>query len=96
MMIGILIPLMLLIPTPIKADEVVNPIYGPPLERENPIIDWSPEMFSQWIDRMKTWKSEQNRSNPEDSINKALLEFNNGSNDTTEQKELLQFSSNED
>tara|TARA_B100001250_G_C19232599_1_gene542894 strand:+ start:208 stop:465 length:258 start_codon:yes stop_codon:yes gene_type:complete len=83
MMIGILIPLLLLIPTPIKAEEVeVNPFYGPPLESEDPIIDWSPDQFHQWMDKMREWKAEQTRTDPEDSINKALLEFNNGSDDT--------------
>ena len=37
---------------------------------------------------------EQNATLPSDAINSALAEFNYGSNDTTEQKELLQLQSN--
>ena len=39
---------------------------------------------------------EANMTHPVDSINKALLEFNYGSNDTTQSEELLQLPSNED
>ena len=39
---------------------------------------------------------EANMTPPSDSINKALLEFNYGSNDTTQSEELLQLPSNED
>ena len=50
----------------------------------------------EWIQKMRDWEAEQKRSDPEFDINKALAEFFNGSNDTTEQEELLQLSSNED
>ena len=36
---------------------------------------------------------EKNMTQPEDAINNALLEFNNGSNDTTQSEELLQLPS---
>ena len=36
---------------------------------------------------------EKKMTQPEDAINNALLEFNNGSNDTTKSKELLQLQS---
>ena len=39
---------------------------------------------------------EQNATLPSDAINSALAEFNYGSNDTTEQKELLQLPSDGD
>ena len=39
---------------------------------------------------------EANMTPPSDSINKALLEFNYGSDGSTESEELLQFPSNED
>ena len=39
---------------------------------------------------------EANMTPPSDSINKALMEFNYGSNDTTQSEELLQLPSNED
>ena len=41
-------------------------------------------------------KMEKNMTKPSDAINNALTEFYNGSNDTTEQKELLQLQSNGD
>ena len=34
---------------------------------------------------------EKNMTQPDDAINKALMEYLNGSNGSTEQKELLQF-----
>ena len=50
------------------------------------------------IQRMRDWKSEQTRLPVDESINNALLELeiDYGSDDTTEQKELLQFPSDED
>ena len=38
----------------------------------------------------------KNRTLPEDSINKALMEFENGSNGSTKSQELLQLSSDGD
>jgi hypothetical protein len=53
---------------------------------------------NEWIQRMREWKSEQDRTPIDDSINNALLELeiDYGSDDTTEQKELLQFPSDGD
>ena len=57
---------------------------------------------SQWnhvyhaIEYIKRGQREKTMTDPSDSINKALAEFNNGSNDTTEQKELLQLPSDGD
>ena len=54
---------------------------------------------SQWnhvyhaIEYIKRVQREKNMTDPSDSINKALAEFNNGSNDTTESEELLQLPS---
>ena len=39
---------------------------------------------------------EKNMTQPDDAINKALMEYLNGSNGSTESKELLQLSSNGD
>ena len=52
----------------------------------------------EWIQRMREWESEQNRTPIDDSINNALLELeiDYGSDDTTEQEELLQFPSDGD
>ena len=50
------------------------------------------------IHKIRDWKSEQNRTPIDESINNALakLEIQYGSDDPTEQEELLQFQSNED
>ena len=95
-MIGILIPLLLLIPTPIKADEAIDPIYGPRQEFGNPIIDWDPDQMGEWVQKMREWKSEQTREPVEDLLNSAIAEFKYGSDDPTEQEELLQFPSDGD
>ena len=57
---------------------------------------------SQWnyvysaIEYIKRGQREKTMTDPDDAINKALAEFNNGSNDTTEQEELLQLQSHGD
>ena len=48
------------------------------------------------IEYIKQEKVKETRTSPEDAINKALMEFENGSNGSTKQKELLQLSSNRD
>ena len=50
------------------------------------------------IQRMRDWKAEQERIPVEDSINNALANLENfyGSDDPTEQEELLQLPSNQD
>ena len=57
---------------------------------------------SQWdyvysaIEYIKMNEIEKNMTDPEDAINKALMEFENGSNGSTESEELLQLPSNGD
>ena len=57
---------------------------------------------SQWnyvysaIEYIKRGQREKNMTNPEDAINKALMEFENGSNGSTESQELLQLPSDGD
>ena len=46
------------------------------------------------IEYIKRGQIEKNMTQPEDAINKALTEFNYGSNGSTESEELLQLSSN--
>ena len=56
-------------------------------------------MASEWIQRMRDWKSEQNRTPVEESINTSLLEYEDmehGCDETTEQEELLQLPSDGD
>ena len=54
---------------------------------------------NEWVQRMRDWKSEQNRPPIEDSINTSLLEYEemeHGCDDPTEQEELLQLPGNGD
>ena len=48
------------------------------------------------IEYIKAGQREKKMTNPTDAINKALAEFNYGSNDTTKQEELLQLQSDGD
>ena len=45
------------------------------------------------IEYINRGQREKNMTQPEDAINRALMEFENGSDDTAKQKELLQLSS---
>ena len=48
---------------------------------------------NEWIQRMRQWELEQSMTDPEFDINSALAEYFNGSDDPTEQEELLQLQS---
>ena len=48
------------------------------------------------IEYIKAGQREKKMTDPTDAINSALMEFNNGSNGSTEQKELLQLSGDGD
>ena len=48
------------------------------------------------IEYIKAGQIEKKMTDPSDVINNALMEFNNGSNGSTEQKELLQLPSDGD
>jgi len=52
----------------------------------------------EWIEKIRDHESRKTRTNPEDSINKALedMEFDYGSNDPTVTEELLQLPSDRD
>ena len=52
--------------------------------------------MNQMIQDMREWKSEQDRPTVEELLNNTLMEYENGSNGSTESEELLQFPSNED
>ena len=49
-----------------------------------------------FIRNARRTKIEKNMTQPEDAINRALMQFNNGGNDTTKSEELLQLPSNGD
>ena len=48
------------------------------------------------IEYIKRGQREKNMTQPEDAINRALMEFEHGSNGSTESQELLQLSSDKD
>ena len=49
-----------------------------------------------FIRNARRTRIEKNMTQPDDAINKAIAEFNNGGNDTTKSEELLQLPSNGD
>ena len=51
---------------------------------------------NEWIQRMKDWELEQKLKDDDFNINSALAEYFNGSDDPTEQEELLQLQSDGD
>ena len=68
------------------------------IERQQPIPGSLPESAAsaqEMINRFKEWEREEKRTDPEFDINKALAEYFNGSDDPTEQEELLQLQSGE-
>ena len=48
------------------------------------------------IEYLKQGEREKNMTQPEDAINRALMQFNNVGNDTTKSEELLQLPSDRD
>ena len=69
------------------------------IERQQPYDGMLPDnsmTINNWMNKMRQWELEQSIKDPEFDINNALAEFFNGSNDPTEQEELLQFSSSDD
>ena len=55
----------------------------------------SASMANEWIDRIREWEWEQKKKDPAFDINNALAEYFNGSDDPTEQEELLQLQSDQ-
>ena len=62
-----------------------------------PKVDATPTT-GEWIQDMREWEAKKTRTPVEDSINSAIedMEYDYGGTDPTEQKELLQFPSDED
>ena len=68
------------------------------IERQQPIPGSLPDSAAsaqQIINKFRDWEREQKRTDPEFDINKALAEYFNGSDDPTEQEELLQLQSDQ-
>ena len=65
------------------------PVTDPPahaLEAEGGIEKWYAI-----VHQLQNYQREENKTDPDDAINKALMEYFNGSNGSTEQEELLQL-----
>tara|TARA_Y100001963_G_scaffold143056_1_gene213405 strand:+ start:1568 stop:1834 length:267 start_codon:yes stop_codon:yes gene_type:complete len=85
-----LLVILLLSPLPVSAFEI---------ESQQPYPGMLPDSaatVNQWMQNMREWEAEQTRKDPAFDINNALAEFFNGSDDSTESEELLQFPSDED
>ena len=54
------------------------------LEAEGGIEEWYGI-----VHQLQNYQREENKTDPDDAINKALMEYFNGSNGSTEQEELL-------
>ena len=50
----------------------------------------------EWIEKLRNWESRRKRTPIDDMINNTLIDYEYGSNDPTEQEELLQLPSNGD
>jgi len=50
----------------------------------------------EWIQKIRDYESKRKRTSVEEMLNNTLMEYENGSNGSTESKELLQLSSSED
>ena len=50
----------------------------------------------EWIQKIRDWEARQERMSIDEMINNTLMEYENGSDGSTESEELLQLSSNED
>ncbi len=76
-------------------DVNANEIDYSPYEPYDGMLPDNSANANEWIGKMKRWKAEKTWTNPVDSLNNALADFwenVDGSNDTTEQEELLQLS----
>ena len=50
----------------------------------------------EWIEKIRNHEARQQRTPIEEMLNNTLMEYENGSDGSTEQEEMLQLSSNED
>ena len=98
--------------TPLDGSEFICPSHDGVVDRPTPVavldepnIDYSNGQREEFrwnagsvIQRMRDWKSEQERTPVEESINNALANLENfyGSDDPAEQEELLQLPSSDD
>tara|TARA_B100000900_G_scaffold258098_1_gene219965 strand:- start:601 stop:981 length:381 start_codon:yes stop_codon:yes gene_type:complete len=83
--------------SPANCPDTLNDIKLPRREVKGEVNIYDPyhwnTLHGVYIDNLRKSRIEQTATKPSDSINKAIAEFNNGSNDTTESEELLQLPS---
>ena len=84
-------------PDPNDKDLILKPVELPKENIRGEIDIWNPHHFihmeQMFIRNARRNEIEKNMTKPDDAINKALKEYLNGSNGSTEQKELLQLQS---
>ena len=81
-----------------KADAEEYPSYLEP-QTQQPYDGMLPDnsaTINNWMSKIRQWELEQSIKDPAFDINNALAEYFNGSDDPTEQEELLQLQSNGD
>ena len=80
-----------------KADAGEYPSYLEP-ETQQPYDGMLPDnsaTLNNWMSKIRQWELEQSMKDPAFDINSALAEYFNGSDDPTEQEELLQLQSDQ-
>ena len=78
---------------------VTHPTQASEWEKQQPYPGMLPDnsqIINSWIQDIKQWELEQTLKDPAFDINNALAEYFNGSDDPTEQEELLQLPSSQD
>ena len=95
---------------PLDGSEFICPSHDGVVDRPTPVavldepnIDYSNGQREEFrwnagsvIQRMRDWKSEQERTPVEEMLNNTLMEYEDGSNDPTVKEELLQLPSDGD
>ena len=85
---------------PDERDLILKPVELPKEQLKGEIDIYNPHHFihmeQMFIRNARRNEIEKNMTQPDDAINKALMEYLNGSNGSTEQKELLQLPSDGD
>ena len=86
--------------SPANCPNTIDDIKLPRTEVKGEVDIYDPYHWSTlhgvYIDNLRKSRIERTATKPSDAINSALAEYNYGSNDTTEQEELLQLQSHGD
>ena len=86
--------------SPANCPDTLNDVKLPRREVKGEVDIYDPyhwnTLHGVYIDNLRKSRIEQTATKPSDAINNAIAEYNYGSNDTTEQEELLQLQSHGD